>query len=84
MTTIDDNDNAITTITTTTHGDNDNDDDFNDNDEDDDDDEDDEDDDDDNVEDNKVDPEDMVRFAQERPIHMATYSVSDAVATSYL
>jgi len=32
----------------------------------------------------EVDPEDMVRFAQERPIHMATYSVSDAVATYYL
>jgi DNA polymerase epsilon subunit 1 len=32
----------------------------------------------------EVDPEDMVRFAQERPVHMATYSVSDAVATYYL
>ncbi len=32
----------------------------------------------------EVDPEDMVRFAKERPIHMATYSVSDAVATYYL
>ena len=32
----------------------------------------------------EVDPEDMVRFAQEKPIHMATYSVSDAVATFYL
>jgi DNA polymerase epsilon subunit 1 len=32
----------------------------------------------------EVDPEDMVRFAQEQPIHMATYSVSDAVATFYL
>jgi DNA polymerase epsilon subunit 1 len=32
----------------------------------------------------EVDPEDMVRFAQERPVHMATYSVSDAVATFYL
>ena len=32
----------------------------------------------------EVDPEDMVRFAQEKPIHMATYSVSDAVATYYL
>jgi DNA polymerase epsilon subunit 1 len=32
----------------------------------------------------EVDPEDMVRFAQERPVHMASYSVSDAVATYYL
>ena len=32
----------------------------------------------------EVDPEDMVHFAQERPVHMATYSVSDAVATWYL
>jgi len=32
----------------------------------------------------EVDPEDMVRYAQERPVHMATYSVSDAVATYYL
>ena len=32
----------------------------------------------------EVDPEDMTRFAQERPVHMATYSVSDAVATYYL
>ena len=32
----------------------------------------------------EVDPEDMVRFAKERPIHMASYSVSDAVATYYL
>jgi len=32
----------------------------------------------------EVDPEDMVRFAQERPVHMASYSVSDAVATFYL
>ena len=32
----------------------------------------------------EVDPEDMVRFAQEKPTHMATYSVSDAVATFYL
>lgn len=32
----------------------------------------------------EVDPEDMVKFAQERPVHMATYSVSDAVATYYL
>jgi DNA polymerase epsilon subunit 1 len=31
-----------------------------------------------------VDPEDMLRFASERPVHMATYSVSDAVATYYL
>jgi len=28
-----------------------------------------------------IDPEDMVKFAQECPIHMATYSVSDAFAT---
>lgn len=32
----------------------------------------------------EVDPEHMVRYAQERPTHMATYSVSDAVATYYL
>jgi len=32
----------------------------------------------------EVDPEDMVRFARERPAHMASYSVSDAVATYYL
>jgi DNA polymerase epsilon subunit 1 len=32
----------------------------------------------------EVDPEDMVRYAQEKPVHMATYSVSDAVATYYL
>ena len=32
----------------------------------------------------EVDPEDMVRFARERPAHMASYSVSDAVATFYL
>jgi len=32
----------------------------------------------------EVDPEDMVRYAQEQPIKMATYSVSDAVATYYL
>jgi DNA polymerase epsilon subunit 1 len=32
----------------------------------------------------EVEPEDMVRFAHERPVHMATYSVSDAVATYYL
>ncbi|KAL7564782.1 hypothetical protein ACA910_021045 [Epithemia clementina (nom. ined.)] len=32
----------------------------------------------------EVDPEDMVPYAQERPVHMATYSVSDAVATWYL
>ena len=32
----------------------------------------------------EVDPEDMVRFASERPVHMASYSVSDAVATYYL
>ena len=32
----------------------------------------------------EVDPEDMVRFASEKPAHMASYSVSDAVATYYL
>jgi DNA polymerase epsilon subunit 1 len=32
----------------------------------------------------EVDPEDMVKFAMERPKHMAGYSVSDAVATFYL
>lgn len=32
----------------------------------------------------EVDPEDMLRFAMERPAHMASYSVSDAVATYYL
>ena len=32
----------------------------------------------------EVDPEDMVRYARERPAHMASYSVSDAVATYYL
>ncbi|KAL7468775.1 hypothetical protein ACHAXS_009012 [Conticribra weissflogii] len=32
----------------------------------------------------EVDPEDMVRFARDRPSHMASYSVSDAVATYYL
>ena len=32
----------------------------------------------------EVDAEDMVPMAQEQPIHMATYSVSDAVATYYL
>jgi DNA polymerase epsilon subunit 1 len=32
----------------------------------------------------EVDPEDMLRLAQERPTHMASYSVSDAVATYYL
>eukprot|EP00980_Cylindrotheca_fusiformis_P026149 scaffold15472_cov117-Cylindrotheca_fusiformis.AAC.13 len=32
----------------------------------------------------EVDPEDMLPLAQERPVHMATYSVSDAVATYYL
>lgn len=32
----------------------------------------------------EVDPEDMLRFAIERPTHMASYSVSDAVATYYL
>lgn len=32
----------------------------------------------------EVDPEDMVQFARDRPVHMASYSVSDAVATYYL
>lgn len=32
----------------------------------------------------EVDPEDMVRYASERPSEMASYSVSDAVATYYL
>jgi len=32
----------------------------------------------------EVEPEEMVRYARERPVHMATYSVSDAVATYYL
>ena len=32
----------------------------------------------------EVDPEDMMRFAAERPQAMASYSVSDAVATFYL
>ncbi len=32
----------------------------------------------------EVDPEDMVRFAAERPQTMSAYSVSDAVATFYL
>ena len=32
----------------------------------------------------EVDPEDMVKFAQEKPEYMAAYSVSDAVATFYL
>lgn len=32
----------------------------------------------------EVDPEDMVRFAAEQPQSMASYSVSDAVATYYL
>lgn len=32
----------------------------------------------------EVDPEDMVEFARRKPVHMATYSVSDAVATYYL
>ncbi len=32
----------------------------------------------------EVDPEDMVKYAKERPVHMASYSVSDAVATYYL
>ena len=32
----------------------------------------------------EVDPEEMVRFAQEQPQRMATYSVSDAVCTYYL
>jgi len=29
-------------------------------------------------------PEDMVRFAKETPVRMATYPVSDAVTTYYL
>ena len=32
----------------------------------------------------EVDPEDMMRFAAEQPQAMASYSVSDAVATFYL
>jgi DNA polymerase epsilon subunit 1 len=32
----------------------------------------------------EVDPEDMVPYAKEKPVQMATYSVSDAVATYYL
>ena len=32
----------------------------------------------------EVDPEDMVRLAAEQPQSMASYSVSDAVATYYL
>lgn len=32
----------------------------------------------------EVDPEDMVQMAETNPVHMATYSVSDAVATYYL
>jgi len=32
----------------------------------------------------EVDPEDMMHFAKDRPVHMASYSVSDAVATYYL
>ncbi len=32
----------------------------------------------------EVDPEDMVLYARDRPVHMASYSVSDAVATYYL
>lgn len=32
----------------------------------------------------EVDPEDMIQFAREKPDHMASYSVSDAVATYYL
>jgi DNA polymerase epsilon subunit 1 len=32
----------------------------------------------------EIDPEDMLRFAKERPDYMASYSVSDAVATYYL
>ncbi len=32
----------------------------------------------------EVDPEDMLRFAAEQPQTMASYSVSDAVATFYL
>lgn len=32
----------------------------------------------------EVDPEDMLNYAREKPDHMASYSVSDAVATYYL
>jgi DNA polymerase epsilon subunit 1 len=32
----------------------------------------------------EVDPEDMMHYARDRPLHMASYSVSDAVATYYL
>jgi DNA polymerase epsilon subunit 1 len=32
----------------------------------------------------QVDPEDMVLLAHEKPTEMASYSVSDAVATYYL
>ena len=32
----------------------------------------------------EVDPEDMLKFAKEQPEYMASYSVSDAVATYYL
>ncbi len=32
----------------------------------------------------ELDPEDMVPYAKEKPVQMATYSVSDAVATYYL
>lgn len=32
----------------------------------------------------EIDPEDMLRLAAEQPLHMASYSVSDAVATYYL
>lgn len=32
----------------------------------------------------EIDPEDMLRFAHERPKYMSSYSVSDAVATYYL
>ncbi len=32
----------------------------------------------------EIDPEDMLRMAAEQPLHMASYSVSDAVATYYL
>ena len=32
----------------------------------------------------EVDPEDMMRCARDRPARMASYSVSDAVATYYL
>lgn len=32
----------------------------------------------------EIDPEDMLTMARDNPLHMASYSVSDAVATYYL